>query len=368
MESERQRMAMELQQKESERQRTELERQCLELERQRMALELQQKESERQRMESELQQKEFERQQKESERQQMELRMESERQRKELELQQKEAERQRMALELQQKESERQRMELQMESERHRMELQMESERQQKESERQRMESERQQKESELQRMESELHTLKQEKFNLLANDERVAIFSASGSDRTPHFPLHDYWTKCLCCGTKTNVVRAHLVVNSEKFKGVYPQFSKFGGYSTDFEGISERNHIPLCGTLGQLGTCHHSFDSAQMSLIYNPFSRLFKIYWPKNKVHHQKVVTIPEAKKPYRRLLVWRARHDAIRNYDLELLRLSNICEGAKCSVASTSAAQPKKKRKRKQATPLAKVVIPGYSQVRNR
>jgi hypothetical protein len=187
-------------------------------------------------------------------------------------------------------------------------------------------------------------------------NDKRVEIFSASGSDRTPQFPRHNYWTTCLCCGTKTNVTRAHLVVNSTtKHQDVYLQFGKSAGYSTDFDGYSERNHIPLCGTLGDTGTCHDSFDSAQMSLIYNPFSRQFQIYWPKSKRFHQKVVRIPDDKKPYRRLLVWRARHDAIRNYDLELLRLSNICESAKCSEATSSRGPPKKKQKTSQATPSA-------------
>lgn len=205
-----------------------------------------------------------------------------------------------------------------------------------------------------------EYQTLKKVKFDMIShsNDIRVDIFSRSGSSRTPSFEHHDYWRKCLCCGTNKNVTRAHLLVNNvTKFADVYPNFGTKAGYTTDFDGSSERNHIPLCGTLGVPGSCHNSFDSGEMTLIYDPFTKQFRIYWPKNKKHHNKTVKIPKDKMPYRRILVWRARHDGLRKYDFTLLNFSNLEAGAKSSETGSDSG-PAKKRARRSNAAISSVV----------
>jgi hypothetical protein len=60
-----------------------------------------------------------------------------------------------------------------------------------------------------------------------------------------------------------------------------------------------------------------------------------FKFYWPAKREYHMKVADIPADKIPYRRILVWKARHNAIRNLDLNLLNPSNLCENANASTA---------------------------------
>jgi hypothetical protein len=205
---------------------------------------------------------------------------------------------------------------------------------------------------------------LKKEKFEklLLHRDDRVAIFSASGkSSKTPQFAEDEYWWKCLCCGYENiknrrkdkKVTRAHLIVhNKSTYENVYKRFGIEAGYTTDFDGYSERNHIPLCGTLGEKGTCHDAFDTFKMTLVYDPFTKEFKIYWPRSSLD-SRVVTIPRMKLPYRRILCWRARHDSLRNYDSNLLSVSQVCEFAKCSEVNDdegrnpSAKNRKRKRK---------------------
>jgi len=64
-------------------------------------------------------------------------------------------------------------------------------------------------------------------------------------------------------------VTKAHLVVyNTRKHAEFFDKFGTASGYSTDFDGNSERNHIPLCGTLGDKGSCHNAFDKFKMTFL----------------------------------------------------------------------------------------------------
>jgi hypothetical protein len=187
---------------------------------------------------------------------------------------------------------------------------------------------------------------------NILSKDKRVEIFSASGTDRTPRFSTHadPYWSRCLCCGTtargEIGITRAHLVVNNrQKYSDTYDKWGRTAGFATDFVGESERNHVPLCGTLGALGTCHDAFDKDEMTLVYDPFTREYRIFWPANHKHHDKVVHPPATMAPYRRVLVWRARHFGLRKRNYELIRIANISNEAHASDAGSSSGPPSKK-----------------------
>ena len=87
------------------------------------------------------------------------------------------------------------------------------------------------------------------------------------------------------------------------------------------------------------------------MTVVYNPFSKSFNIYWPENPDLDSKQVDIPDGKVPYRRILCWRARHNSIRSYDLNLLTLSQLCEDSKSSELNDEELQKSstKKWKRK-------------------
>ena len=141
---------------------------------------------------------------------------------------------------------------------------------------------------------------MKREKFGLLSlsKEHRIQIFSEAGSDKTPPFIQHNYWNRCLCCGSYNDVTRAHLMVNSGRFTSTYEKFGIASGFETDFDGFSERNHIPLCGTLGTRGTCHDAFDNGSMTLVYDPFERKYCFYWPGN-ARHMKQVFPPKSKLP---------------------------------------------------------------------
>ena len=165
---------------------------------------------------------------------------------------------------------------------------------------------------------------------------------SEEGSNKTPPFQPNPYWQTCLRCGTTQNVTRAHIQTNNTQTQqDVFPLFGPEYGYADECIGVSVRNHIPLCGTRGQQGTCHHEFDSGRLTLLYDPFRRGYYFYGKPNTM-----LRIPRQFRPYRRLLVWRARRDAVRRVDFDLLDLARLVEGAHASDAGTSRAPASKKR----------------------
>lgn len=102
-----------------------------------------------------------------------------------------------------------------------------------------------------------ELQEVQREQFQIFAcgEDPRTKVFSELGSNRTP--PFHGnlnprYWSVCLNCGTNKNISRAHIVANSTKLQNfLQEKFGENAGNGTVFDGESQRNHVPLCGTLG---------------------------------------------------------------------------------------------------------------------
>mmetsp|Transcript_1923 Transcript_1923/g.3055 ORF Transcript_1923/g.3055 Transcript_1923/m.3055 type:complete len:252 (-) Transcript_1923:5-760(-) len=133
------------------------------------------------------------------------------------------------------------------------------------------------------------------------------------------------YWQSCLFCGCNVKVSEAHLINGVNGMD--YSQFGVQVGYENDLDVSSARNYIPLCGSLGDKGTCHDSFDRHKIAMLYNPFLRKFYLYSQENSVLHAKVLAeIPQQFIPYRRLLAVRAFKCGLENYDTKLLSLPNV------------------------------------------
>ena len=52
-------------------------------------------------------------------------------------------------------------------------------------------------------------------------------------------------------------------------------------GYLEDFNATCGRNFFPLCGSMGQVGTCLDAFYRSQLTLLYNPFKRSYYFTGP---------------------------------------------------------------------------------------
>jgi hypothetical protein len=80
---------------------------------------------------------------------------------------------------------------------------------------------------------------------------------------------------------------------------------------------LNRWNFIPLCGSEGELGTCHNEFDTFGITLLYNPLTTNYVIgclnqnFKPDLELNLKDIV-IKDAVKPYRRLLAWRAKYCA--------------------------------------------------------
>jgi len=66
------------------------------------------------------------------------------------------------------------------------------------------------------------------------------------------------YWQSCLFCGREDHISEAHLI-NAVKNMD-YSEFGVQAGYENDLDVTSARNYIPLCGSLGEKGTCHNRY------------------------------------------------------------------------------------------------------------
>lgn len=211
---------------------------------------------------------------------------------------------------------------------------------------------------------------LRDQKFGTLNSmrDKRVGIFEEKGSISTPSFTSavrnDPYWGKCAVCGKKNrsnsrdlavHVTRAHILINSNKknHKDIYKQFGIAGGYTSEFDGFSPRNHVPLCGTEGTRGTCHDAFDTYKLALVYNPLTRMVRVHWPGSAYHDREFV--PSA-MPYRRLLNFRSRYQAMLRQDVDLLNLCNLAEGAEPSEADGPSSKKAKKHAKGTSAATAK------------
>lgn len=123
------------------------------------------------------------------------------------------------------------------------------------------------------------------------------------------------YWKVCLFCGSDDNITRARLVADSKDMN-----YSAFGKpyYKTDLDLKSIRNFIPLCGTLGQKGTCRDLFDKYLISMLYNPLSKKYRIICldstaDQYRLHGNEVELKHE---PYTRLLAWRTKFCVYSSY----------------------------------------------------
>jgi len=120
------------------------------------------------------------------------------------------------------------------------------------------------------------------------------------------------YGIKCLFCGETNDVSLAHLVAGNIAVD--YSAFGKSNGYRDDLDVKSPRNFIPLCGSLGKVGTCHDAFDKHLLTMLFNPMNNLYRVIsfnssFAKHAEVNNKELSVPEKCRPYTRLLTWRAR-----------------------------------------------------------
>lgn len=153
------------------------------------------------------------------------------------------------------------------------------------------------------------------ERLGRLRADIRASFFKRSSPGSTGKHSdaskfineSRTYDGKCVVCGTKKNVTKAHLIVNSLKLD--YSCWNE-PMYSTNFERLSPRNFLPLCGTLGEEGTCHHLFDSYQLAILFRPFDGTYHSHcFLADRLDLNKQIIIDDRAPPYRRALAWRTR-----------------------------------------------------------
>jgi hypothetical protein len=167
--------------------------------------------------------------------------------------------------------------------------------------------------------------------------DERLSYWScvmpaSSGKHSAADKKIsQSYGRKCLFCGCSGKISTVHLVAGNSKVN--YSPFGSANGYIGELDVKSPRNFIPLCGTLGQEGTCHDGFDKHLIMILHNP---LAKNPSEKYQLHcfgagyqhlHGKFIPIPSDPdvRPYHRLLAWRARKC--------ILEHGNFCDTDACT-----------------------------------
>ncbi len=82
------------------------------------------------------------------------------------------------------------------------------------------------------------------------------------------------YGRRCLFCHKTENVHVAHLISHNDTQD--YTVFNR-PRYISDFDPISERKRILLCGTKAERGTCHNLFDCHNITMFYDGFTRTYK-------------------------------------------------------------------------------------------
>lgn len=148
--------------------------------------------------------------------------------------------------------------------------------------------------------------------------------------------PYPRYWHRCLICRRRSKVIpitNAHILpanVDTTDWSLFTDVYGRRAGFRDDVNPRSHRNYLPLCGTKGDIGTCHNYFDSFSFALLYNPFERVLFTRVPPllllqtpalAEVDNLKIRLPPEEYMPYTRLLAARAVAVALRGFDEELL-----------------------------------------------
>lgn len=175
-----------------------------------------------------------------------------------------------------------------------------------------------------------------------IMQDERLSFFSKAmpGSigrhSEASRIINNTYGRRCLFCDETNDVSNAHIVAGNTDVN--YSAFCK-PKYKDNLEVKSARNFLPLCGAEGKDGTCHNEFDKYLMTLLYQPFEGVYRVYclrktFPKYSICHDRVVNVDMTIPPYCRLLAWRTRkcimeHQSLIPRDVDnLIRLSNFSE----------------------------------------
>ena len=169
--------------------------------------------------------------------------------------------------------------------------------------------------------LESEQHALKSEQDVLkneqqLRGDRRLHYFShavpgSSGKHSVANGLIDEYYdNQCLLCGA-TGATKAHLVVGTSEL--TYEEFNP-PHYNTPLDVKSVRNFIPLCGILGQKGTCHDAFDKYTVTMLCDVSHTYYWYCLDRNFTHYAAVHLKPVHRlhpdhRPYTRVLAWRTR-----------------------------------------------------------
>ena len=119
--------------------------------------------------------------------------------------------------------------------------------------------------------------------------------------------------TSCLFCGRADGdpcrISMAHLVSSG---RDDYSQLNAHGE-EHNVNPRSTRNLIPLCGTQGAIGTCHHLFDNQAIALIYNPLKQGYGLHCftpnERIKAYQEVALKVPHNCRPYQRVLNARAK-----------------------------------------------------------
>ena len=189
------------------------------------------------------------------------------------------------------------------------------------------------------------LRVQKLEKRQAITVDPRLFYFScvmpkSSGKHSIADHAIDEYYgTRCLFCGSTTNITKAHLVAGNSSLD--YSPFCK-PHYKSDLNVKSPRNFIPLCGTLGIPGSCHHEFDTYRITLIYNPLEENYRVYsfnpdLPNHSLLHNRIVEVPDECRPYTRLLSWRAKKcilefgSKVEDNVMDIITLANLSEDSR-------------------------------------
>lgn len=153
--------------------------------------------------------------------------------------------------------------------------------------------------------------------------DERLFYFSrlmpsSSGKHTAAATTIWDKYDECVVCGRKrefdasgrATVTLAHIVPGNSLIS--YKAFGR-PRYRDDLNIKSIRNFLPLCGTEGLAESCHNEFDKYLLTILYDPFLKVFKALslnalWSKHDACNGKTLRLSHT--PYRRLLAWRTRH----------------------------------------------------------
>lgn len=91
----------------------------------------------------------------------------------------------------------------------------------------------------------------------------------------------------CMGCGRDAPTCKdlgveltcAHILSSKAGSSQLSSDFGEGKGYVDDIVLSSRRNYLLLCGTMGNKGSCHHAFDTRQISLFYSADDNSYKWY-----------------------------------------------------------------------------------------